>query len=62
MTETRWTTSELTEAFKVLGFAYGLCIVERRSDGVRGTLTFHRENIDGRDVRVYTDWAEGGDD
>jgi hypothetical protein len=58
MTETRWTTSELTEEFTVLGFAYGLCIVERKADGVRGTLTFHREG----DVRVYTDWAEGGDD
>ena len=35
-----WNTQELQEDFEVLGFAYGICVVKRRSDGVKGTLDF----------------------
>jgi hypothetical protein len=58
MTEKTWTTAQLTEDFTVLGFSYGVCVVERKADGVRGTLTFHREE----DVRVYTDFLGEDDD
>lgn len=35
-----WTTAELQADFRVLGFAAPFVIVERRGDGVKGTLTF----------------------
>lgn len=35
-----WSTSELQEEFEVLGFMAPLIVVRRRSDGVRGSLTF----------------------
>jgi hypothetical protein len=35
-----WTTSELQEEFKVKGFAYGVVVVQRLSDGVMGTMEF----------------------
>ncbi len=38
-----WTTDELAQDFRVLGFAAPLVVVERKSDGVRGSLCFqHR--------------------
>jgi hypothetical protein len=37
---TMWTTKALQEDYEVLGFGYGVCIVKRRSDGVKGTLDF----------------------
>jgi hypothetical protein len=49
-----WTTEEMLETFEVLGFSYGFCIVERKSDGVRGTLSFGPvEQEDGSVIRVY---------
>jgi hypothetical protein len=45
--KTEWTTDELQEDFKVLGFSHGYCAVQRKSDGVKGSLDF-----DGR-PRVY---------
>ena len=39
----KYTTTELQEEFKVLGFGYGLVAVERKSDGVKGSMEFtHR--------------------
>ncbi len=35
-----WTTEEMRRDFEVLGFAYGVCVVRRRSDGQLGTLDF----------------------
>lgn len=40
---TNWTTAEMQEDFDVLGFAYSLCIVRRKSDNVEGTLDFYRD-------------------
>lgn len=42
-TKTEWNTDELQEDFKVIGFCGGFCAVERKSDGVKGSLDFdHR--------------------
>jgi hypothetical protein len=38
--KTEWSTEELTQEFKVLGFAHGYCAVKRKSDGVKGSLDF----------------------
>jgi hypothetical protein len=35
-----WTTKEMQEEFKVIGFGYGLCAVSRKSDGAEGSLDF----------------------
>ena len=48
------TTSEMQEQYEVLGFAYSMCIVKRKSDGVKGTLDFRR--ID--DTRYYYNFLE----
>jgi hypothetical protein len=37
---TEWDTAQLQEDFDVLGFGWGLCVVRRKSDGVKGTLEF----------------------
>jgi hypothetical protein len=34
------TKDQMLEQYEVLGFALGFCIVERKSDNVRGTLEF----------------------
>ena len=44
---TQWTTDELQEDFKVIGFGYGYCAVERKSDGQKGSLDF------GGSPRIY---------
>lgn len=36
----RMTTDEMLDKYEVLGFALGMCIVQRKSDGVKGTLDF----------------------
>ena len=35
-----WTTSEMQEDFRVLGFGAPLVVVVRKSDGVKGSLYF----------------------
>ena len=35
-----WDTKELQEVYDVVGFGGGICVVTRKSDGVRGTLDF----------------------
>lgn len=39
-TEQTWDTETLQRDFEVLGFALGMCVVRRKSDGKRGTLDF----------------------
>lgn len=51
-----WTTAEMQEDFEVLGFAYGMCVVKRKSDGVKGTLQFGKFEDD--PVRYYYDFQE----
>jgi hypothetical protein len=36
----RWTTQELAEEFEILGFLAPFVIVQRKSDGVKGSLLF----------------------
>lgn len=45
-------TEQLREHFDVQGFAAPFCIVQRKSDGVIGTLTFQH------DPRLYWDFQE----
>tara|TARA_R110000772_G_scaffold6250_11_gene21961 strand:- start:122 stop:295 length:174 start_codon:yes stop_codon:yes gene_type:complete len=40
MIKTEWTTDELQEDFKVIGFGYGYCAVERKADGQKGSFDF----------------------
>ena len=51
-----WTTEQMREEFDVLGFAAPLCIVKRKSDGIKGCLFFTHA------PRFYFDWQEGDDD
>lgn len=37
------TKEEMLAEYEVIGFAYGLCVVRRKSDGVEGTLEFSRD-------------------
>lgn len=46
----RWTTEELTRDFEVLGFMAPFVVVQRRSDGVKGSLEFMHH------PRVYFGW------
>lgn len=48
-----WNTTELTKAFEVLGFSCGYCVVRRKVDGVRGSLSFDHM------PRIYYDFIEG---
>lgn len=48
----RWNTQKLQEDFEVLGFAAPFVIVQRKSDGKRGSLMF-RHN-----PRVYFNFEE----
>ena len=49
------TKEQMLNEYTVLGFAMYLCVVERKSDGVRGTLDF--TDVDG--VRFYYNFQEG---
>ena len=48
------TKDEMLNQYNVLGFALGMCIVRRKSDGVEGTLDF--APVDG--VRYYYNFLE----
>lgn len=39
-TKEYWTTEELQQDYKVLGFSGGYVAVERKSDGQKGSLDF----------------------
>ena len=38
--KTEWSTHELRQDFKVIGFSHGYCAVERLSDGQKGSFDF----------------------
>jgi hypothetical protein len=48
------TKDQMLENYNVLGFSHYLCVVERKSDGVRGTLDF--SDVNG--VRFYYGFQE----
>ena len=48
------TKDQMLSEYTVLGFAMYMCVVERKSDGVRGTLDF--TDVDG--TRLYYDFKE----
>jgi hypothetical protein len=48
------TKDQMLENYRVLGFSHYLCVVERKSDGVRGTLDFSEVN----GVRFYYNFQE----
>jgi hypothetical protein len=48
------TKDQMLSIYTVLGFAMYLCVVERKSDGVRGTLDF----TDVAGVRFYYNFQE----
>lgn len=35
-----WTTQELADQFQILGFLAPICVVKRRTDGVKGSVEF----------------------
>lgn len=47
-----WTTDELAQDFRVLGFGAPLVVVERKSDGKKGSLVFQHC------PRFYFGWEE----
>lgn len=38
-----WTTSELQQQFTVLGFMAPYCVVQRKSDGKKGSVKFQHD-------------------
>lgn len=46
-----WNTAELQEQYTVKGFGTSLCVVERKSDGVLGSLNFDHH------PRIYYDFV-----
>ena len=48
------TKDQMLEQYTVLGFAMNLCVVERKLDGVKGTLDF----TDVVGLRFYYDFKE----
>lgn len=50
-----WDTEALTRDFEVESFFYDICFVTRRADGVKGSLTFHRDPE--RNTRIYSNWS-----
>ncbi len=52
------TKEQMLEQYEVLGFAYGWCIVKRKSDGVEGTLDFHTDDTTPVWTRYYYNFQE----
>lgn len=50
--EEQWTTQQLQEEFDVLGFMAPYIVVQRKSDGQKGSLMFKHS------PRVYFNWQE----
>ena len=49
----RMLKEQMLEQFDVLGFAYGFCLVRRKSDGMEGTLDFYTDDTAAPWVRYY---------
>jgi len=52
------TKDQMLEQYEVLGFAYGLCVVQRKSDGAKGTLDFGDFTLDNDRTRYYYNFVE----
>lgn len=52
------TKDQMLEQYEVLGFAYGMCVVQRKADGVKGTLDFADHTIDNVRTRYYYNFVE----
>ena len=52
------TKDQMLEQYEVLGFAYGMCVVKRMSDGVKGSLDFGDRTIDNVRTRYYYNFVE----
>lgn len=52
------TKDEMLDQYEVLGFAYGMCVVQRKSDGVKGTLDFGDHTLDNGRTRYYYNFVE----
>ena len=52
------TKDQMLEQYEVLGFAYNLCVVQRKSDGVKGTLDFGNFTLDNDRTRYYYNFVE----
>lgn len=52
------TKNEMLHEYTVLGFAFDLCVVERKSDSKRGTLDFRMVDGDSGYVRDYYNFQE----
>jgi len=52
------TKDQMLEQYEVLGFSYGMCVVKRMSDGVKGTLDFGDHTLDGERTRYYYNFME----
>lgn len=50
-----WDTEALTRDFEVDSFFYNICFVTRKADGVKGSLTFYRDEV--TNTRIYTNWS-----
>jgi hypothetical protein len=52
------TKDQMLEEYEVLGFFYDLCIVQRRSDGVKGTLQYSSHETENGYTRLYYNFVE----
>ena len=52
------TKDQMLDQYEVLGFAYGMCVVQRKSDGVKGTLDFGDFTLDNDRTRYYYNFVE----
>lgn len=52
------TKDEMLDQYEVLGFAYGMCVVQRKSDGIKGTLDFGDHTLDNGRTRYYYNFVE----
>jgi hypothetical protein len=50
---TRYSKDEMLAEYDVTGFAYGLCMVKRKSDGVTGTFDFTKEPGEPREYHTF---------
>ena len=50
------TKDEMLAEYDVLGFAFGVCVVRRKADGVRGTLLFKKDDRSAGERR-YSDFV-----
>jgi hypothetical protein len=52
------TKDQMLEQYEVLGFGYGMCVVQRKADGVKGTLDFGEWIQDNGMTRYYYNFVE----